>query len=471
MPSSFFYTFVFFRNQKISINKEQNLVIRKIFIRYRLFALVVLLIAAITACEEQTDLGMEVLPSTDLINVKSVVERNSISSFTYREDSVQTDEPSRTLLGTFDDPKFGKTSIDLATQFRLQFFPDFGTNPVADSVKLFLYYRGVYGDTVTPQTFKVYELESAIDIDDEYYQHVDLKSYASNQLIGEKIYTPQVRVDSTSSDTLYSLITIPLDNSFGEKLVNADSLQMVDNDVFLEYFKGLYIEAEKETDEGGAILQLDAASSDNFQGSALVVYYNNDENMDAEEPDTLLNPYVITPFSARVNSIEHDYSGTEFFDGLNEETSEDSLIYIQATGGLRSKVYIDDLSLWKDSVNTAINKAELVFQVDTLASEVGKYPPPRQLLFTVLDEEGREFLPVDYLFSPEFYGGRLNTEDYTYSFNITQHVQQIIDGEAENNGFYLTPARKNSEANRVILKGSKSQIGIKLVITYSKFNQ
>jgi hypothetical protein len=48
-------------------------------------------------------------------------------------------------------------------------------------------------------------------------------------------------------------------------------------------------------------------------------------------------------------------------------------------------------------------------------------------------------------------------------------MQQIIDGEAENHGFFLTTARKNSEANRVVLKGSNSETGIKLVITYSKF--
>ena len=448
--------------------------IRKIFIQYRLIALIIAVFAATTGCEENTDLGMDVLPSTDLINVKNLVERNSISSFTYREDSVQTDEPSPTLLGMFDDPEFGRTSVDLATQFRLQFFPDFGTNPVVDSVRLYLYYRGVYGDTVTPQTLRVYELESSLSVDEEYYQGVDLKSYASDQVIGEKVFTPQIRIDATANDTLtrlFSLIKVPLDNSLGEKLINADSLQMVNNDVFLEYFKGLYIEAEKDAEDGGAILQLDAASNDEFQGSALVVYYNNDENMNEEEPDTLLNPYVITSFSARVNSIEHDYSGTRFYENLNQENTEDSLIYVQATGGLRSKIYIDDLTNWKDSVNTAINKAELIFQVDTLASEVEKYPPPRQLLFTVLDEEGREFLPVDYLFSDVYYGGALNTEDYTYRFNITQHVQQIIDREAENKGFFLTTARKNSEANRVILKGSESKTGIKLVMTYSKFNQ
>lgn len=414
---------------------------------------------------------MELLPSSDLVEVKNLVEKNSISSYTYTEDSIQTDEAAKSLLGNFDDPVFGNTTIDFAAQFRLQTYPEYGANPVADSVKLYMYYRIVYGDTVTPQTFKVYELESPLDVDQDYYQDTDLKALASDNLLGEVQFTPEVRIDSASTDTFYQLITIPLDISLGEKLVSADSMQMINNDVFLEYFKGLYIESEKENDEGGSLLTLEASSSSNFQGSALVVYYNNDENKNAEEPDTLLTPYVITPFSARVNSIEHDYTGTEFFDGLNEDTSEDSLIYVQATGGLRSKIYIDDLTPWKDSVNTAINRAELVFQIDTIASEVDKYPPPSQLLFTVLDEKGDEFLPVDYLFSPAFYGGALNTENYTYRFNITQHLQQIIDGEAENNGFFLTTARKSSEANRVVLKGSNSNTGIRLVVTYSKFLQ
>ncbi len=423
------------------------------------------------SCKEETDLGMELLPQSDLIEVKNLVEKNSISSYTYREDSVETDEATKSLLGSFDDPVFGKTTIDFATQFRLQTYPEYGTNPVADSVKLYMYYRIIYGDTVTPQTFKVYELETPLDVDKDYYQDTDLKALASDNLLGEIVFTPVVRLDYASADTFYQLITIPLDISLGEKLVSADSMQMINNDVFLEYFKGLYIEAEKQADEGGSLLTLEASSNSNFQGSALVVFFNNDENKNAEEPDTLLTPYVITPFSARVNSITHDYTDTDFYENLNADTGADSLIYVQSTGGLRSKIYIDDLSLWKDSVNTAINRAELVFQIDTVASEVDKYPPPSQLLFTVLDENGNEFLPVDYLFSPAFYGGALDSENFTYRFNITQHVQQIIDGEAVNNGFFLTTARKNSEANRVVLKGSNSETGIRLVVTYSKFLQ
>lgn len=444
----------------------------KIHFKYQTIALALLLMAAITACEDpNNDLGMELLPSDDLISTKNLVEKNSISSFTYREDSIKTDEGRKSLLGSFYDPAFGKTDINFAAQFRLQTFPDYGTNTVVDSVKLYLYYRKMYGDTVTPQKFSVYEMETPLDIDADYNQNVDLKGMASTQLLGEREYTPSIELDSASADTFYQLITIPLDNSLGEKLVNADSLQMANNDAFLEYFNGLYIESEQQTSEGGSILSLEAASSDNFQGSALVVYYDNDENQSEEEPDTLLNPYVITKFSARVNSIAHDYTGTPFESNLNTDAGEDSLIYVQATGGLKSKIYIDNLSLWRDSVNTAINKAELVFQVDTVASDVENYPPPSQLLFTVVDENGDEFLPIDYSFSSSFYGGSLDEDDYTYRFNITQHLQQIIDGEAENYGFFLTTAFKNSEAHRVILKGSNSQTGIKLVVTYSKFLQ
>jgi hypothetical protein len=443
---------------------------RKIAFKYHLIAWIITTVAFFTACNEPNDLGMELLPTKDLIEVKNLVEKNSISSFTYREDSIPTDEASKSLLGSFYDPVFGKTTINFATQFRLQDYPEYGTNAEADSVKLFLYYRLIYGDTITPQKFRVFELESPIDVDQSYNQNVNLKEMASSQLLAEIDYTPVVRQDSASQDTFYQLITIPLDNSLGQKLVNADSLQMINNDVFLEYFKGLYIEAEEQTTVGGSILTLEASSSSNFQGSALVVYYNNDENKAEDEPDTLLNPYVITRFSARVNSIEHDYSGTPFEANLNVDSGDDSLVYVQATGGLKSKIYIDGLTSWKDSVNIGINKAELVFQVDTIASEVDKYQPPLQLLFTVLDEEGTEFLPSDYSFSSAYYGGRLRS-DYTYRFNITQHMQQIIDGVAENHGFFLTTARKNSEANRVVLKGSNSQTGIKLVITYSKFLQ
>ncbi|MCF6357971.1 MAG: DUF4270 domain-containing protein [Draconibacterium sp.] len=426
---------------------------------------------ALSGCEERSDFGMEILPKEDLITVKNIVIKNDISSFTFREDSIRTDESTNSLLGSFHDPVFGITNIDFATQFRLQSFPGYGENPQADSIKLYLYYRIIYGDTVTAQKFKVYELESPLDVDAEYNQHVDLKSMAYSQLLGEIEYVPVVKQDSVTLDTFYQLITIPLDISLAEKLVNADSTDMINNDDFLEYFKGLYIETEQVSEEGGTILSLEASSTDVFQGSALVLYYNNQEIRDlaVNGDSSIVMPFVISKFSARVNSIEHDYSGTPFENDINKQSTEDTLIYIQSTGGLKSNILIANLETWKDSVNTAINKAELIFEIDTIASDIHNFAPPQQLLFTVIDSTGAEYLPIDYVFSPTFYGGYL-WNDYTYRFNITQHLQEIIRGSIGNFGFFLTPAYKNNQANRVVIKGSNSAIGVKLIITYSKYN-
>ncbi|MBN2635220.1 MAG: DUF4270 family protein, partial [Prolixibacteraceae bacterium] len=127
------------------------------------------------------------------------------------------------------------------------------------------------------------------------------------------------------------------------------------------------------------------------------------------------------------------------------------------------------LTSWADSVNTAINKAELIFQIDTVASQIDLFAPPSKLLLTYIDTADVERLPADFSFSSNYFGGVLNTDDYTYRFNITQHLQNIIEG-TENRGFFLTTGQLADRANRVVLKGSTSVTGIKLIITYSKFN-
>ena len=427
----------------------------------------IVIILAFAGCDEPSEFGIEALPDGDLITIKNIVVRDDISSYTFREDSIRTDKSRKSLLGSINDPVFGKTNIDFAAQFRLSSFPDYGENPQADSIKLFLFYREVYGDTVTAQKFKVYELDSPLDVDKEYNQYAKLKTFASDKLLGETEYINKVKLDE-NKDTLYQLITVPLDTSLAEKLLNADSTDMINNDVFLEYFKGLYVESEQISDDGGSILYLEAASSSSFKGSALLMYYNNEEIRGLDADSSLAMPFIISGFSARVNNIEHDYTDTPFGENINKRIDEDSLIYVQSTGGLKSSILIENLASWKDSVNVAINKAELIFQVDTIASDIENFAPPSQLLFTVVNDNGEEYLPIDYIYNPAYFGGQLR-EDYTYHFNITQHLQELINGTVNNYGFFLSPANKNDKANRVVLKGARSTTGVKLIITYSKY--
>lgn len=436
------------------------------------------LLLLFTACNEQNDLGIEILPGTDLINVHNAEIKDQIAAYANRETGIVTSKSKYNLLGSMDDPLFGKTTVDFATQVRLTSFPDFGTNPVPDSTFLFLYYRSVYGDTITPQHIKVYELETGLDADAEYDQDTDLKSMASPISVGELTFTPKVQQDTTTQDTLYQVLKIPLDNSVAEKLLTADSLDLVSNDAFLQYFKGLYLEAEEINTPGtGSLVKLEASSTSTFQGSALLVYYNNDSNMVLEQPDTLSKAFVITQYSARVNNISHDYTGTPFVDELDQQVEQDDYIFIQPTGGLKSYIQINQLEGWRDSLKTSINKAELVFQVDTVASDLVNYPPPNNLILTFVDVDSVERLPIDYYFNPNFYDGYLR-DDYTYHFNITQHIQRVInvlDPEnpdyVGNQGFYLTTGQKSDDARRVVLEGTGRESGVQLIITYSKYLQ
>ncbi len=439
------------------------------------------LLVTISACDDPNDLGLEILPGTDLINVKNKVIKDEISAYVNSESGIVTNRESYNLLGSINDPVFGNTTVNFATQLRIDSYTDFGTNPVVDSTFLYLYYRSTYGDTITPQHIKVYELETMIYNELEYTQDIDLKSMASNEVIGELAFTPKVELDSASQDTLYQVLKIPIESSFSQKLISADSADMVIIDTFLEKIcRGIYIETEKVNNpESGSLITLETASSLTFRGSALLVYYNNDENKaidpEIDDPDTMSTAYVVTENSPRISSIRHDYSGKDFANDIDQEVEQEELLYVQPTGGLKSYITIDDLESWRDSTNIAINKAELVFQVDTTESNIDYYPPPSQLILTFLATDSAEYRPIDYFFHPVFHDGYLRA-DYTYHFNITQHLQRVIDvsdpkdkNYVGNQGFYLTTGRRSSNAQRVVLEGTGRENGVKLIITYSEY--
>lgn len=427
---------------------------------------------AIVGCSGPNELGVELLPSSDLIRVGSKVDSN-ISAYIFDDDSVKTDESDRSLLGSIIDPVFGKTTVDLACQFRLSYFAGFEDDAVIDSFNLYLYYKYIYGDTLTKQHLKVYELENPLDVDAKYYNDQDLSAYAKNKVLADFEFIPErdMVLDTIykTYDTLYQLLKIPMDMSLAEKLLAADSATMRDNDLLVNYFKGLYIDVD-DVASSGSILSLELVGNSEISGSALVMFYRQ-TNPDDGTPDTTNAAFMTSKFSARINSFDHDYSATSFANNINNEQQQPGKLYLQSTGGLQSKLYIPGLDSWKDSVNVAVNKAELVFTIDSLASDPTKNAPPKQLLLTLIDSTGKEYLPYDYSFNSTYYGGVLDTTDYTYRFNIAQHLQAVVDGKLKNNGFYLSVGNKSSEYSRVILEGGGESKGIKLNIAYSKIMQ
>lgn len=424
--------------------------------------------------QNPSKVGFDLLPSGDLVLVRkdSTLTVANIQAFTQTDGNQRTDEPEFNLLGTFNDPVFGKTTADFALQFRIDSFPEKQNVLEVDSLVLYLLYNELYGDTLTPQKIKVYEMGSDLSLNSKYYQDINLKGMSNSEVLADLNYTPKFKLDSLTNtygstkkdpkDTVIQTIRIHLDKSLATKLLDADSLTLSSNDAFINYFKGLYVEAG-DLNTGGTVMRIKTVAA----GSRLALYYRT-------ASDTLKNIYKINSNAARVSRFAHDYSNTSFAESLDKTDNQDSLLYLQTTGGLRTKILIPNLGTWKDSANFAINKAEIIFQVDSTASDLKHFLPPEQLVFSAIgvDSKGNEikYLPKDFEFSQTYYNGIYNSTDKTYRFNIANHMQQVIEHvEGKDNlGFYLATSQPSSTFRRVVLKGPGSKTGIKLEVTYSK---
>ncbi len=452
---------------------------------YKYVAGFALILITLWGCKEDINkTGFDLLLPGDLVSARKVsIDKATIRSYSVTEEWLRTSKPEYNLLGTFNDSVFGKTTADFACQFRLNEVNDL-TGAIFDSLTLSIFYIESYGDTVTPQSLKVYELNLGLDENKTYYQNEDLKAMAKSEVLAETNYIPKsfkLFYDSiqptpgstkeTPRDTVLYKIVFNLP-SLAEKLMAFKVPEVKPpnynvNDDFINYFKGLYVEAGS-LDQGGNIMRIRTLAG----GSEMNLYYHNAK-------DTTFINYRMKTTSARTSRFVHDYSTALFAANPDTLNQRDTLIYLQTTGGLSSKIYIPSLSNWKDSLDFAINKAELIFHVEESFIDTLLLPAPDKLLLSliakdkngtevILDTLGHFIYPSDLAFSEAYYGGYYNESDGTYRFNLAKYMQDLIKGKRENDGFYLTTADKNAIYRRVALKGATSKIGIGFDITYSK---
>lgn len=454
---------------------------------YRSIIVIALMTLVFWSCkDDMNQTGYDLLLPGDKISAHKVAtHRDSIRSFTFRDEKLRTNKPQFNLLGTIVDPVFGKTTADFACQFRLSEYPSFEIGHHVDSLMLYITYRAFYGDTATVQNFKAYELLSDLKGADtaSYFQDIDLKSMAASEPVGEVshmiVHRDSLRSKgSTIRDTITMYIRMKLKTELAQKLMQESFAALsankeTPNIPFLQAFKGLYIEAGDLT-QGGAIAQATPR--------ALVLYTRKTDTAKVASETY----FYATKNSARVNRFEHvgDYANTDFFANLDQTIQQDNLIYLQTTGGLSSKILIDGINNWKDSTNAAINKAELIFKVEGSTIDTAVFTPAPKIILSLIDKNGNihttskdgkltpnYILPSDLGFSEAYYGGVYNPKDSTYRFNLAKHMQEIVKGKTLNYGFYLSTHNKNAIYNRVVLNGATSEPGIRFDITYTKTDQ
>ena len=430
----------------------------------RIFIYFIMITALLSGCKKEPQaIGLDLVGNNPLLVDFS--DTTSVSSYSSLVDSLRTDEATLTLFGSIYDATMGKTTSSIYTQFALSTLgQDFGTNPVCDSMKLFLLYAGYYGDTLTPQTVKIFEVTEEMFVDTSYFSHQNLEYDPA--LLADYSFVPHptdtVWVDSVSFD---AHLTVPMNTVLGDKILNAPASALDNNDEFKKFVNGIMITTDPiETPDQGAILYMNFYSTI----SRVNIYYHN------EEEDSLFYRLVLNSTSnARFTNYEHfEYADAtpEFKQqvvGTNPDTTlGKQIIYTQGMSGVRSKISFPYLQDWVKNNKIAINEAKLIF---TDHDPEGVFHPASQLSLLKITEDGTLNYLQDEIEGSGYFGGFY--QDGKYTFRITRYIQSLLTGGETDYGLYVVIPGGAINAGRSVLEGSESAEGhIKLELLYTRPN-
>lgn len=422
--------------------------------------LILLTIVTFISCKKKdTDsvLGLDVQPGSDLLGV-TVSDTSSIFMYTSTTDSVRAYNDRYKLMGSNQDPIFGRIDASFYTNMSL---PNnitgvtFGTDPHLDHAEMRLRITGQFlGDTSSTMLYQVYSLDNRL-ADSTYY------TKSTHPHANTPICSVTTKIRIVAEDSSISLV-LPIDKYYAEAMIQNPNF-LTDNNTFLNAYKGFYITASQSNlspGHQGAIIRFDLDDD----ASGLFVYYRNGSNTSVKPKQF---QFTFRGSDAlRYGHIDKSNSGA--VPNLVSQLANDSVkgaqnIYLQGFGLTRVKLYLPYLKNFSDSQHVMINRAELTLKVDEMAAPYNanyQYPPSIVMLARAFDNK-EAYIKDQYYSSIIQFGGTYDATNKQYVFNIARHVQDIVDGKTINYGFYLVQgdnnpvyvAKRDDRLERVVLGG------------------
>jgi len=439
-----------------------------------------LLAIFINSCKQDTgSVGANILPSSDLISAYES-DTTTILTSMYLKDSVPTNAVSSAVLGSYRDPIFGEVK---ASVFALVFSPAGSTTipwngqyttskylncPInadtgaVDSAVLLIPIGSTgsssYYGTPGPETFAVYQSNHTISSDSASYSNTPVK-YNPSPIVALQQVTP----NPANNDT----IRIKLSGTWLTSILNSmDNHPTYYSPSFDSLVKALYITVSNplQLPGQGCIYYLNLQAS--FSG--IYVYYHSipsKSGLTVHQPEY----YIVLPLGGNSNNytyfshIDMDHSsapyGGEHPSGINDSISADNLVYVQNLGGPIGRINFPNFyQNWSKKSPVVINKAELDFTVDAQDCP-NPYIPPAGIYLYGTDKNGKPYLLPDENNSiTNFYDGSYNSFSNTYTFNITQYIQKVVQHVDTDRGLFIIPAYRGISANRVVLYGAQHNV-------------
>lgn len=445
----------------------------------RKLSLLVLAFVAIlfVSCEDElTSLGLNLRNPNDLLGT-SFMDSTTLTAQSILDDTIPTTGLGSNVLGFVKDPTFGTTKASIYTQYLLNGNSvDFGSAPVLDSVVLTIRVGGFFGDTTTALPIRVYELDQKLYSDSTYRVNSTL-AHKSDNLTYDPNYsvkpspTTRVLIDTNSYD---AHLRIRLSDEFGYHFLQ-NSQSMVNDQVFAEFFKGLYITSDElSPNETGSLLYVNLTSSI----SGISIYYKK---------NGINKRYgLLTKSTAvRFNNFEHDYTAgqspmnddfvSEVINGIpvngNDALGQD-ILYLQPTGGVKMKIGFPTIKNTFKDKNIVINRAELV--ISNISEDAPHFFMPALLAIQGVKSDGTiTYLPDDaYFTTTDYFGGSYNTSKKEYRIRITNYIQDLILRDQYKDYFYLVVSGAGVRGNRLIMGGLSPQDEskrLRLEISYTEY--
>ena len=388
------------------------------------------------SCDESSQLGLEVQPSSDKIEIfnASLNQNSSNPSFlltTESVDSLRSDESSSLLLGAIDDPIFGENLGAFITNLSLsQSNIDLGNNPVVDSVVMSYSYSGYYGDLASLTDIAVNYTDLFIYKDSVYYSNHQFNNSAGG--------SEDLLINFTiSSDTSTSpIFKMNLENSLGQQILDLGNNGLIDNETFQSNFGLLWF--NNFSPQSNAIIYLNPSGSN----SEFKIYYHNDDS------DSLHLDFVLDGESARINLFNEKPISNLLIDG--------SKSFVQSMAGFQTKIELQNIDLIDSLLmNKAINKVTLSFNV----TDDSEYISHENLSLVRVDSSGNNvFLKDLSVEGATHFGGEL--ESSSYEFNITRFFSSYLNDESYTDELYILASGGVINANRTVIDNNSFLITI-----------
>ena len=417
---------------------------------------------------------------------------SNVLAYNQKTGPVQSNNLPINPLGIYDNPAFGKTSANFATQLTLASVnPTIGLNPEIESVYLDVPYfatlletdvdgnhkyelDSIYGEPTAKIKLSVYESGYYMRDRDPVGGFLDFQNYYTNQnsdfnsaKVGSRLnddadvaqndaffFDPKEHksevVDATTKLTTTTRtppsMRLKLNNEFFKnRILLAPSGKLVSNEIFKDYLKGLYFKVEQSGNDPVSLAMI------NFvKGTITIKYKINTSSTDNTKIDA--TPIVLNLSGNTVSLPEYSNEKVNYTNAVeNPNTVDgDEMLYLKGGQGSLAIIELFGQDLYGDDGTTGapngvadeldkirkkgwlINQANLVFNIDTENVDFAKSHEPE---WVYLYDFTNSLVTSDYY----SYTGKI-TRDATskkrglsYKLNVTNHIRNLVKNATAKN--------------------------------------